>query len=238
MANYFINCDIGEGVGNEDQLMPYIDACNIACGGHAGNLASMNEMVELAQKYNVKIGAHPSYPDVVNFGRKSIAMKSDELIDTIRKQIDSLLNIIYLCGATLTHIKAHGALYNDIAKDASIAKTYLKGIQDFREVVKLFVPYGSVVAKMAVEQGFTILYEAFADRNYKDDLSLVSRTEENAVLTDVASVLRHVDCMKVSGAVNTVNGHQIKIKADTFCVHSDTTNAVEIVRELSKVNPG
>jgi UPF0271 protein len=235
MRGIQINCDVGEGVGNEVELMPFIHHCNIACGGHAGDAISMNEMVELAQKHKVGIGAHPSYPDPVNFGRKPFDIKSKDLIHSISKQIESLLKITRCQKAIVTHIKAHGALYNDIAKNEVLARAYLNAVRRYKINVKLVVPYNSIIAKLAIEQGFTAVYEAFADRNYNDDLSLVSRGKENAILTDISAILKHVKSMKVSGSVVTVNNRKIKITADTFCVHSDTSNAIEIVKALNKL---
>lgn len=227
-----INCDVGEAVGNETDLMPYIQQCNIACGGHAGDEDSMREMVELAKKHEVSIGAHPSYPDPVNFGRISMKLDSEELIKTIRNQLKSLDTIVVSCNAKLSHIKAHGALYNDTAKNINIAQIFLEAIAHYKFNIKLFVPFNSVIAKLAKDQGYIIEYEAFADRNYNDDLTLVSRVKENAILTDIPSIIEHVRMMKVLNSVRTVNGRIVNMKATTFCVHSDTSNASTIVKEL------
>lgn len=238
MKSCLINCDLGEGFGNETELMPYIQYCNIACGGHAGIIDSMNQVVDLAIKHEVKIGAHPSYPDSENFGRKSMKLSADELIETIQKQVNSLLEITRKKGAPLFHIKPHGALYNDIANNEEVANNYLKAITPFKVAVKLFVPYNSVIEKLALKNGFSIIYEAFADRNYNDDLSLVSRDNIKAVISSTVEVLKHTNEILNTGLVTTISNKKIKIKADTFCIHSDTENAVVLVKELyDSINP-
>lgn len=231
-----INCDVGEGAGNESELMPYIQQCNIACGGHAGDVNSMSEMVKLALKYKVEIGAHPSYPDRINFGRKSIQINTGDLIASIRNQIDTLLEVAKSLGTSISHIKAHGALYNDIAKDKELAKTYLLAVEPYKDNRVLVVPFDSIIAKKASEQGFLTRSEAFADRNYNDDLSLVSRSAVNAVLTDIPTIVKHVTNMKVLGLVVSINRRKIKMIATTFCVHSDTSNVIDIVKELNRIS--
>jgi len=227
-----VNCDVGEGLNNEAELMPYIQSCNIACGGHAGSEKIMRNIVLLAKKYHVKIGAHPSYPDKENFGRKTMILDPDELKRTIQKQINSLLQIIKEQGATMNHIKPHGALYNDIAKNNELSLEFLDAIMPYKNEVKLYVPYNSAIEKNALKNGFSIVYEAFADRNYNDVLSLVSREEKEALITNPKKILQHVSEMVTTEKVTTVTGKKVPIKANTFCVHSDTENAIEIVKVL------
>jgi len=227
-----INCDVGEGINNEHLLMPYITSCNIACGGHAGDVETMTTVVKLAQKHNVKIGAHPSYPDKENFGRKSIQLTKQELSNTILLQIKALEHVVHQLNLQLHHIKPHGALYNDIAKDQSLANTFLDAIKEYRNKYALYVPFGSVIAKVALQQNFNIIYEAFADRNYNDDLSLVSRKEKNAVLTDITKIIDHITLIKKEGKVKTISGKQLPLKGATFCVHSDTSNSAQIVKSI------
>lgn len=227
-----INCDLGEGLNNESDLMPLIQACNIACGGHAGDVETMKNVVGLAIRYGVKIGAHPSYPDKENFGRKSLDMADDELISSIQEQVHLLHQIVLDQKSELYHIKPHGALYNDVACNEKIANVLLKALLPYKKEVKLFVPFASVIEKLALAQGFSILYEAFADRNYTDELRLVSRQNPHAVLTNVKAVKYHVNCILETGMVMTLTGKWIPIKVDTFCVHSDTENVVEILKGL------
>ncbi|MCX2681487.1 5-oxoprolinase subunit PxpA [Galbibacter sp. EGI 63066] len=227
-----INCDLGEGTSNESELMPYIQSCNIACGGHAGDESTMKEVVKLAVKHQVKIGAHPSYPDRENFGRKSISISAEKLISSIQEQIQLMDGVLGGFSAKLHHIKPHGALYNDIAKDEKRAAVFLQAIRNYKEKVALYVPYNSVIAKKAKGEGFSIIYEAFADRSYNPDLSLVARSKPNAVLTDVDAILKQVLSVAKEGRVTAVDGSTVPIKADTFCVHSDTENATDIVKYL------
>ncbi|MGH1383130.1 5-oxoprolinase subunit PxpB [Kordia sp.] len=227
-----INCDVGEGVDNEEILMPYINACNIACGGHAGDAETMHEVVALAKKYQVEIGAHPSYPDRENFGRISVDMASAEFIKTIQQQITNLEEIVALHAAKIVHIKPHGALYNDVAKSEEKAQLFLKAISKYKGKYKLYVPYNSVIETFALQQNFEIVYEAFADRNYNDDLTLVSRKKNNAILTKIEEVIPHVSRLKNEQKVQTISNQKIILKSDTFCVHSDTLYAIEIVQQL------
>jgi len=232
-----INCDVGEGVGNEKDIMRFISSCNIACGGHTGTTISMKETVRLAQLHKVKIGAHPSYPDKDNFGRTSITMPADDLIKTIRRQIRNLQVVLTNENARLHHIKPHGALYNDIAKSTALAKVFLEGIAEYKTTVFLYVPYASVIEKEALRQGFRIKYEVFADRNYNADLSLVSRKHPEALIVDKEKVLAHLLKIIMYNRVTTLTGDSIKILADTFCIHSDTVLAFEIVSYLTKELP-
>jgi UPF0271 protein len=235
MKKIDINCDVGEGVNNEAKLLSYIQLCNIACGAHAGDEQLMREIVKLALTSKVKIGAHPSYPDKENFGRKSIKISSSDLKLSIQKQLNTLNTIIKDEGAILHHIKPHGALYNDIAKNEELSLTFLEAIFNYKKKSKLVIPFNSIIAKNALKQGFSIIYEGFADRNYNNDLSLVARNEKNAVLTDIIEIEKHVKGMLFNDEVTTISGKKITIKAATFCVHSDTENAIEIVKKLAKL---
>ena len=232
-----INCDVGEGVGNDKDLLPLISSCNIACGGHAGDKASMKETVQLARLYNVKVGAHPSYPDKENFGRTSIRIPQKELIDSIRTQIHNLGVIAEIENLQLHHIKPHGALYNDVAKNKVLAKLFLTSVAKYREEVFLYVPYASEIEREALKQNFKITYEAFADRNYTADLSLVSRQNPQALIIEKEKVLYHVLKMVKHRKVRTITGQETKILAETFCIHSDTPLAFQIVLYLTEELP-
>lgn len=227
-----INCDVGEGVNNEQELMPYITSCSIACGGHAGDAATMQKIAVLAKKHNVTIGAHPSYPDRANFGRVSMQMNDSDFQNTIQTQIDALITILEKEEISLHHIKAHGALYNDIASDAFLAKNYLKAIEKYKSKIALYVPYKSCIASEAIQQNFKVIYEAFADRNYTSELRLVSRKKATAMRTNIDAILEQILCIKNEQKVYAITGEKIDIKATTFCVHSDTKNAIEIVKHI------
>lgn len=229
-----INADVGEGVGNELELLPIISSCNIACGGHAGDEQSMREAVRLAIKYNTKIGAHPSFPDIENFGREEVEMSCTSLYQSIKQQIESLKRIVREEQGLLHHVKPHGALYNLAAKDESTAEVVVEVMKRFHQPLKLYVPYGSVIAKVAQREAVEITYEAFADRNYNDDLSLVSRKKTNALITDSDTMFEHIHNMIVHQKVKTISDGEVVIKADTFCIHGDTPNALQLIRDLIK----
>ena len=232
-----INCDVGEGVGNEADLLPLISSCNIACGGHAGDDRSMAQVVKLAKQYNVHIGAHPSYPDKENFGRFSMDIGSTELVKSIRIQIHALKIILRKEQVSLHHIKPHGALYNDLVKNEALADLFLKAIASDKESVVLYAPPGSVIAKKAIKYDFKVRLEAFADRSYNQDLSLVSRKLPNAVLNDPKIVLDHLVKMVLENKVVTVDGRESHIAAKTYSLHGDTLNALQILTYLSEELP-
>ena len=229
-----INCDLGEGLNNEHIIMPLIDSCNIACGGHAGDNGSMIECVEISIRNKVKIGAHPSYPDKINFGRKKINISPSELSYSIISQIKSLEGIVSSYGITLNHIKAHGALYNQMMVDADLSNLYLDTLKEFKKKYPIYIPYKSEIEKIAMKRGFSVVYEVFGDRNYNDDLSLVSRDNENALITDSNNVIEHIRTMKETETVKTINGNFQKIKFDTICIHSDTNNSIDILKKINK----
>jgi 5-oxoprolinase (ATP-hydrolysing) subunit A len=226
-----INCDLGEGIGNDQLLMPLLDACSIACGGHAGDLSSMQETVALAMKNHVKIGAHPSFPDKENFGRKVLKMDFEALKESIYNQVSSLDIICKKAGTELHHIKAHGALYNQASVDEKIALAILDACEEYQEI-PFFAPYQSVFAELAFRSGRKIIYEAFADRRYNDDLSLVERTNVNAVITHPDIVLKQVLEMSRTQTVTSISGKKLPILANTYCVHGDNPNALQILKAL------
>jgi len=230
-----INCDLGEGLNNEHLIMPLINSCNIASGGHAGNTKSMIECVEISIRCNVEIGAHPSYPDRLNFGRKKMEISKPELSYSIITQIESLETIASSYGKKLHHIKAHGALYNEMISDIDLADFYLDTIKEYKSKYSIYIPYKSEIEKLASKRGFDIIYEVFGDRNYNDDLSLVSRQKENAIINDPKEVINHLTSIINSNAVKTITGDTRKIIFDTICIHSDTNNAIEILKEINRV---
>ena len=232
-----INCDVGEGVGNEADLLPLISSCNIACCGHAGDDGSMTQVVKLAKQYSVHIGAHPSYPDKENFGRLTMDIGSTELTNSIRSQIHALKTILHKEQVSLHHIKPHGALYNDLAKNEALADLFLTAIASYRESVVLYAPPGSVIAKKAIKHDFKVKLEAFADRSYNQDLSLVSRKLPNAVLNNPKIILDHLVKMVHENKVVTIDGGESHIEAQTYCLHGDTPNALQILTYLSAELP-
>ncbi|MGZ0017489.1 5-oxoprolinase subunit PxpA [Yeosuana sp. AK3] len=227
-----INVDVGEGMHNESQLMPYISSCNIACGGHAGDLETIRQVVRLAKQYQVKIGAHPSFPDKENFGRKPIEMTCAALYTSIKEQIEALVLVLKEEQARLNHIKLHGALYNLAAVDTKIAGVIIEVMKSFILPIKLYVPYNSVIELLAIENDIPVVYEAFADRSYNDDGHLVSRTQDDALIINSTQMFEHVYRMIVSKKVRTISGKKIVIMADTFCIHGDHPNALVLIKNL------
>ncbi|RPD98610.1 5-oxoprolinase subunit PxpA [Aureibaculum marinum] len=232
-----VNCDVGEGVGNELELMPMISSCSIACGGHAGNAETIKETIRLALLYRVNIGAHPSYPDRENFGRKEMDISLDKLQQSIEDQISSVQNELRKSVATMNHVKAHGALYNKAAVDSKTAQCLLDAVKNTTKDAWLYAPYGSVLAKIALEQGVKVYFEAFIDRRYNDDLTLVSRDNPKAVIMDSKKVLKQLLRMLAKHKVKTIKGKKVVVKANTFCIHGDNSNAVRILKYLSKKLP-
>ena len=228
-----INCDVGEGLNNEEQIFPYISSCNIACGGHAGDRDSITQIIRLAKAHKVKIGAHPSYPDKENFGRKSMDLDQAGLSEAIRTQLLNFKEVIESENGYWHHIKAHGALYNDLAASTELSEQYLQAIEPFLNHLKLYVPYGSKIAEIAKAHQIPFVYEGFADRNYNEDLSLVKRSHPKALINEPKAVLQHILQIVRNGKVLTIQGSSVPIKAETFCVHSDTPAALQILMYLA-----
>jgi len=237
MRTIDINCDVGEGVGNEKELFPMISSCNIACGGHAGSKETIRWCLELAKEFNVKVGAHPSYPDKENFGRVSMSISDADLIKSIQAQMQLFESVRSKLNTPLHHIKPHGALYNDIAKNEQLSQVFLKSIEAFKDEVYLYVPFNSVVEKMAKKNGYKVLIEAFADRNYNNDLNLVSRKEDNALISNEEEVLKHVLRMAKDNVVKTIKNEDIAMNADTYCIHGDTPSALQILMYITEHLP-
>ncbi|MDA8685482.1 5-oxoprolinase subunit PxpA [Robiginitalea sp.] len=230
-----INCDVGEGLGNEAKLMPLIHSCNIACGGHAGSVETMREVIRLAIDYEVKIGAHPAYPDKENFGRKTLSMSAANLTATIVSQLHSIEQVLAEVGGQLHHIKAHGALYNDIAVQSDLAKIYLNSLKGYRDRVVLFAPCGSTFVTQARDAGFTIWEEAFADRRYLSTGVLAPRNTEGAVISDPSLVWQQLQSLIKDKRVKSSEGAWIYMQPKTYCIHGDTAGAHEILLYIAQM---
>ncbi len=227
-----VNCDLGEGLDNESLLMPYISSCNIACGGHAGDAQTMVKVLRLAKQHQVLIGAHPSFPDPEHFGRKPMDLSPSALTATLITQIETLQTLAEAEGLSLNHIKPHGALYNLAAQDEQTAQAVIKAVSHCGAHLKLYAPYGSVIAQLALASGLEVVFEAFADRHYNEDLSLVSRSNPEALILEPKAVFEQVNHILKTGQVASINGVEVKLKAQTFCVHGDHQNALEILDYL------
>lgn len=231
MISIDLNMDVGEGMNNESRLFPYISSCNIACGGHAGDEGSIRKVIELANKFEVKIGAHPSFPDKENFGRVAMDISSKELRNSIVKQLRLFASIASEYNIEVHHVKAHGALYNLAVGNQEMADLVVKATQEVLNV-PIYAPFNSEMAHKAKALGTKVIFEAFADRNYNDDLTLVSRSKPDALIHDADAMLKHVLEILQSSRVTTVNGRSRPLKANTFCIHSDTQNSEILVKNL------
>lgn len=230
-----LNCDMGEGMGNEEALMPFITSANIACGYHAGDKETMKKVVDLCLQYNVAVGAHPSYADKENFGRKDligISLQPEDVVELVTEQINSLQTIAKACGAKLHHVKPHGALYNRAAEDALVASFICKAIKQVDANLVLYGLSGSKMKTQAEEHRIRFLNEVFADRTYQDDGSLTPRTNKNALIENTDLMLAQVFLMVKDKKVKAVSGKTIDILAETICLHGDGAHAVEFVRKI------
>ena len=227
-----LNCDMGEGMGNESLIMPFISSANIACGFHAGNGDIIRKTIDLALKHNVKIGAHPSFRDKENFGRKEMKLPFEKLYAIMLEQLIKIDLIAKEMGAVMHHVKPHGALYNMASKDEGLAKAIAIAIKDFNENLVLYGLSGSVMIEMAHSAGLKTANEVFGDRTYLDDGSLTPRTMENAMIETEDQSIRQVLQIIRTGTVTTVNGNIIPMHAETICIHGDNLRAVFFARKI------
>ena len=237
--NIDINSDMGEmsgllSDGTYEKLMDHVTSINVACGGHAGDEDMMVDMVFMANKKAVNVGAHPSYPDKENFGRIDIHMDTNELLDTVRKQIQLLVDISADNGVTLSHVKPHGALYNRAVIDEDIAQTIGEAIIQVDPLLKVMGLAGSKMLSVFGDLGLDIMAEAFADRTYEPDGTLRNRKFNDALITDPNQAAQQTLAI-INGYVVSVDGTEVPIEAQTLCIHSDTANAVEIAKAVNKV---
>lgn len=234
MKTIDINCDLGEGAKYDQDLMPLISSCNIACGGHYGDDNSVETAVKLAKAHDVNIGAHPSYPDVENFGRRSIDISLEDLKTHLHQQIDKIEKACNVNNVPFHHIKPHGALYNDMRKSQAITDLILDVVMERDMNLILFVS-PSVTYTKDIPQSIQLWKEGFADRAYNSDLSLVSRKEKDAVFHDPEFISERVLSMVNHQQLLTKNDENIHVEFDTICVHSDTQNAVDILKKLRRL---
>jgi len=232
MQNIDINCDLGEGMNNDEAIMPFINSANIACGYHAGDEDTMMRTVELALKHNVHIGAHPSFLDRENFGRTDIRLPLSEVYDLVSKQINILKDIVKSFGTTLHHVKPHGALYNMAARAKPLAAVIALAVKDADEKLKLYGLSGSHLINEAKKIGLKSASEVFADRTYQDNGFLTSRLKQGALISDTDKALQQVLQMIKEGTVVTISGKTIPIIAETICIHGDNEHAVEFAKAI------
>lgn len=232
-----LNCDLGEtdipGEGNDERLMPYLSSANIACGGHAGSVESMRYTITLALRFGVGVGAHPGYPDREGFGRRKMKIAGCDLRESLATQIETLRQIAAEEGVRLRHVKPHGALYNEAARDAGLALLIAGVVKEIDRQLILVGLSGSEIMKAAEKEGLGFRSEVFADRAYNDDGTLVPRETPGALLHDTDVMIGRVIRMAEKGEVITISGMAIPIKADTVCIHGDNKTAPMFVKELA-----
>tara|TARA_Y100001970_G_scaffold109719_1_gene137031 strand:+ start:2642 stop:3415 length:774 start_codon:yes stop_codon:yes gene_type:complete len=232
-----INCDLGEtskfcSTENDPLLLSIVNSANIACGYHAGDKPTMKKTVEISKKNGVSIGAHPSFNDPENFGRKRINLSDKEINKLIIDQINILSEIAKENSINVTHVKPHGALNNMACENFDLANTIAKSIMQVNKELIFLVPTGSEMEKAAKKLDMKIAAEIFADRNYEDDGNLVSRSKSNALITDPEIAKKHVIKMVKNQALNCLSGKQISCAIDSICVHGDGKSAVKTAIEI------
>jgi UPF0271 protein len=234
MGTIDVNCDMAEGVGNEKELMPFISSANIACGYHAGDKDLMRETIDLCLQFNVAVGAHPSFPDRKNFGRTNMNLPVDEVWDWVIEQIQILAEIARQQGASLHHVKPHGALYNMAARDPMLARTIAEAVKHHDASLILYGLSQSAMIHAASEINLRAANEVFADRTYQLDGSLTPRTQPDALITDENRALTQVLQMVKEQRVTIAGGRQIVLSADTLCLHGDGAHAVDFARLIHR----
>jgi len=230
MQTIDLNCDMGEGMGNDGDIMPFISSANIACGYHAGDNDTMQKTVELALKYGVAIGAHPGFADKQNFGRLEQLLPPQQVYDLVVEQIYILQKVAFGFGAKLHHVKPHGALYNMAAKDKAMAEAIAKAVKDVDGTLVLYGLYNSFLISSAQEVGSKTANEVFADRRYNTNGRLVARNIQGAVIEDADKAVEQVLNMVLHKTVTTIEGEIIPVQAQTVCLHGDGKHAAAFAK--------
>ena len=232
-----LNCDLGEStfdkpILSDEKIISLITSANIACGFHAGSPTVMKNTVELCKRYNVNVGAHPSFYDRENFGRKQMDLSYEDIKNLIIYQVSALNAFCNEVGVKLNHVKPHGALYNLAAKDEKIAKAIVEGVKIVNPDLILMGLSGSVMLKVAKSENLKIASEVFADRAYEDDGSLVARSKQGAMIENEDEAVSRVIKMIKTNKVTSINGKEIDITPDTVCVHGDGEKALLFVQKI------
>ena len=225
---------MGEGCGNDAELMDFVSSVNIACGFHAGDAATMRKTVATAIEKGVAIGAHPSFPDRDGFGRNTMNLPSNQVYDIVLEQIIALRDICNETGGKLRHVKPHGALYNQAARDPKLANAFAMAVKAVDENLILFGLSGSFLISEAQNCGLRTASEVFADRTYSSDASLTPRSEPNALIHETEISVAQVLHMVKNQTVTSTDGKTINLDADTICIHGDGENAVDFARAIRR----
>ncbi len=235
-----LNCDMGESfgawtMGNDAALMDSVSSDSIACGLHAGDASTIRKTVETAIEKGVAIGAHPSFPDLQGFGRREMKLSELEIFDAVLYQVAALKGICEALGGRLNHVKAHGALYNQAAKDAKIAAAIAAAVKTIDEKLVFYGLSGSFLISEAEKINLKTASEVFADRTYQTDGSLTTRSQSNALISDNETAAAQVLQMIETQTVRAANGETIAIKAETVCIHGDGEHALEFAARIKRI---
>ena len=235
-----INCDLGEkskfhSIENDPELLNIVNSANVACGYHAGDKATMEMIIKISKNNGVSIGAHPSFNDPENFGRKRINLSSSEIKKLIVEQYEILQNIAQKNNDIVTHIKPHGALNNMACEDFELATTLANTINEINKDIIYLVPTGSKMEAAAKKLNMKIACEIFADRNYEDDGNLISRSKSNAIITDPEIAKIHVIEMIKNQSLNCLSGKKIPCNIDSVCIHGDNKSSLNTAKIIKKI---
>ncbi|KGQ30607.1 LamB/YcsF family protein [Gallibacterium genomosp. 2] len=234
MKHVDLNVDLAEGCSNDQHLLQLVTSANIACGLHAGDFNEMHKAIRWAKENNVRIGAHPSFPDRENFGRTNMQLPDEKLKACLLYQLGAVKALCDAEGVSLSYVKPHGALYNQAAKDESLATLIALTIKQFDPSLKLMGLSGSLMLKVAQQCGLEIISEVFADRHYLADGSLVPRSQANALVDNDDEAISQVLQMVLLGSVKTVDGKDVSIQADSICLHGDGEHAILFAEKIRK----
>lgn len=240
MSRPLLNCDIGESfgawtMGLDAEVMPHIDCANIACGFHAGDPSTMRRTVELAVQHGVRIGAHPAYPDLAGFGRRSLACSAQEVEDLLLYQIGALDGLCRAAGSRVGYVKPHGALYNDMMRQPGLLRAVLRAVRLYDPRLPLMlmsVRDNTAAAALAAEEGITLWFEAFADRGYDADGFLLPRSQPGAVHHDSERVIAQALALASGQPLTASDGSALTLRADSLCVHGDNAASVAAVQRI------
>ncbi|MCX7638861.1 MAG: LamB/YcsF family protein [Pyrinomonadaceae bacterium] len=238
MITIDLNCDIGESfgiwrMGNDEALMDWVSSVNVACGFHAGDPSVIRKTIQTAIQKGVAIGAHPSFPDLQGFGRREMKLPEEEVFDLVLYQVSALKGICEALGGQLHHVKPHGALYNQAAKNSSIARAIAEAVKSIDKNLILFGLSGSFLISEAENLGLKTASEVFADRTYQPDGTLTPRNFPNAVIKDTSLAIAQAIQMITTKTVTATNGEKIPIKAETVCIHGDGEKALDFARNIN-----
>lgn len=237
----FLNCDMGESfgnwkMGNDSAVMPHIDMANIACGFHASDPLIMNDTIRLALAHDVKIGAHPSYPDLQGFGRRSISMAPEEISAMLIYQIGALKALCESHNTELTYVKPHGALYNDMQVDVAVFEAVVDAVSSFSlPLMTLAITDNQTLLDIADKYSVPLLFEAFADRRYQANGLLAPRSMPDSVISNRDDLLSQVQQIVRYKKVRTIDGFLIPLEADTICVHGDNEESIKLIQDIRRI---